>query len=483
MNSFLNYFAACVLSTMLIVLPPLAQDVDAPAPPPAEKASETTVEKEAPAKKSVKRSRTSRTTYEDITVIGGAPVWIKKGETARTVVAIGSDVQVDGSILDDLVVVLGNVRLGPESQVARGPVIVGGNLDSEPGSKLGLNPVVLSLSTLGGVTNIVSPVMIQAGKRWFAEGILRARPLPHQLPLAWMVSGLLLLFFVLIGLLFQRPVTAAVAMLDQKPGSALMLGILISVLALPFLLLLIVSVVGVILLPLVVCALGMLFIVGKVAVYRYSGQTLGNQLGLSVFENPLVALLSGALLFYAAYTVPVIGAVVWLLIAPLGIGAVALASLNRGKPGEALAAASPGVPLSDASLAETGAPPVLLPRVGFWLRFLATLLDLLLVGLVMALVFRGPKWFLLAWTVYHIALWSWKGTTVGGIIFGLRIVRADGSAMSVPVAVIRYLGGFFSAVVAGLGFFWAGWTRDRQSWHDKIAGTVVARYPRSSPLF
>ena len=41
---------------------------------------------------------------------------------------------------------------------------------------------------------------------------------------------------------------------------------------------------------------------------------------------------------------------------------------------------------------------------------------------------------------------------------------------------------FFSAFVFFLGFFWAGWDRNKQSWHDKIAGTVIVRVPLGVPL-
>jgi uncharacterized RDD family membrane protein YckC len=151
----------------------------------------------------------------------------------------------------------------------------------------------------------------------------------------------------------------------------------------------------------------------------------------------------------------------------LGVGAVALAGLNRGKSATTKSGAGLGVPAMDVPPELVGAQSVFLPRVGFWLRFVATFLDFVLVGLVMAGLRSRPEWFLLAWTLYHLALWSWKGTTVGGIILGLRIVRTDGSRMTIPVAVVRLLGSFFSAAVVGLGFFWAGWTASCQSWQDR----------------
>jgi len=51
-----------------------------------------------------------------------------------------------------------------------------------------------------------------------------------------------------------------------------------------------------------------------------------------------------------------------------------------------------------------------------------------------------------------------------------------------PVALVRCLAAFFSAIVALLGFFWAGWDKEKQSWHDKIAGTIKVRVPRGISL-
>lgn len=486
MNRLFHRLAASLLSTMLLVLSPVAQETETI---PATKTNEVTavaaIEKETPpaAKRSSssRRRSSSRTTYEDIVMVGGVPVTIKAGETARDVVVVGSNVDVDGSVQGELVVVLGNVRIGPTGKVADGPVIFGGDLVTEPGAKIGVNPTVISLAALGGVTNVLNPALVTASKRWVSEGALRIRPLPHALPLAWIVAGFMLGFFVLVGLIFQRPVAASVAILDERPGSALLSGLLVGFFSLLLVLLLVISIVGWVLLPFVVCALAACAIIGKVAVYRYAGQALGSQLGVQFLQNPLIALVTGALIFYLCYAVPVLGAVVWLMVIPLGLGATILATLGRRR--SATSATADGVPV-DASPGGMTVPPLLLPRVGFWMRFLATFLDFMLVGLVMAFVFpRDPaKWFLLAWSIYHLVLWTWKGTTVGGVIVGLRIVREDGSPINFAVAAVRLLGGFFSAALFFLGFFWAGWSADRQSWHDKIAGTVVIRNPKSTAL-
>ena len=120
-----------------------------------------------------------------------------------------------------------------------------------------------------------------------------------------------------------------------------------------------------------------------------------------------------------------------------------------------------------------------MPRAGFWLRTCSTILDALL--FVFVAIVTGPKAVLL-WLVYHVAMWAWKGTTVGGIVVGIKLVRVDGRPVDVGVALVRGAASIFSALVLGLGFFWAGWNREKQSWHDKIAGTVMVAVPKGMPL-
>jgi uncharacterized RDD family membrane protein YckC len=71
---------------------------------------------------------------------------------------------------------------------------------------------------------------------------------------------------------------------------------------------------------------------------------------------------------------------------------------------------------------------------------------------------------------------------VGGIVLNLQVVRQDGQPVNFLTAIVRILAAVFSAFIFFLGFFWIGWDRDKQGWHDKIAGTVVVRLPRAVSL-
>jgi uncharacterized RDD family membrane protein YckC len=79
-------------------------------------------------------------------------------------------------------------------------------------------------------------------------------------------------------------------------------------------------------------------------------------------------------------------------------------------------------------------------------------------------------------------MWSWKGTTVGGIILNLKVVRLDNQPVTFVVALVRGLAAALSVIVLFLGFLWIAWDKDKQGWHDRIAGTVVVRQPRGTPL-
>lgn len=81
---------------------------------------------------------------------------------------------------------------------------------------------------------------------------------------------------------------------------------------------------------------------------------------------------------------------------------------------------------------------------------------------------------------YGAIMWKLRGSTVGGIVFDLRVVRLDGREMDWETAIIRALSCFLSLAVAGLGFFWIAFDPANQAWHDKIAGTVVVRVPKAA---
>jgi uncharacterized RDD family membrane protein YckC len=90
--------------------------------------------------------------------------------------------------------------------------------------------------------------------------------------------------------------------------------------------------------------------------------------------------------------------------------------------------------------------------------------------------------FLVVVLAYQIGFLAWRGTTLGGVICGLRVVRTTGAELRFVDAVVRELSSVFSIAALGLGCLVMVNDPERQTWHDKIAGTVVVKMPREMVL-
>lgn len=85
----------------------------------------------------------------------------------------------------------------------------------------------------------------------------------------------------------------------------------------------------------------------------------------------------------------------------------------------------------------------------------------------------GP---LLVLIVYVVQLGR-TGQTWGRQIVGNKVIRVDnGDVPGIGRALGRELFAWIvSASILYLGYLWMIWDDDRQTWHDKVAGTIVVR--------
>ena len=126
-------------------------------------------------------------------------------------------------------------------------------------------------------------------------------------------------------------------------------------------------------------------------------------------------------------------------------------------------------------------------KAGFWIRTFAYLIDGIGIGIVSGIIgsiiasdatgttANGIS-FLLG-LVYFCYFWSSNGggQTLGMRVLDLKVVRTDGSALTLTQALIRYLGLFVSFLVFAIGVIWVAFDANKQGWHDKIASTYVVR--------
>lgn len=73
---------------------------------------------------------------------------------------------------------------------------------------------------------------------------------------------------------------------------------------------------------------------------------------------------------------------------------------------------------------------------------------------------------------YYILFWMLIGQTPGKYLMGLRIVRVDGSRVTIGVCIRRLIGYYISAILF-IGYLMVLFDDRRQAFHDKFAGTFV----------
>lgn len=128
------------------------------------------------------------------------------------------------------------------------------------------------------------------------------------------------------------------------------------------------------------------------------------------------------------------------------------------------------------------------PRASFGVRLVAIIIDSILVGVIggiLSLILGSTVGsvlnIILGLAYYGYLEGSPSGQTVGKKAMNIRVIDFNGGGPIGPGrALLRYIGRIVSAIPCLLGYFWMLWDSEKQTWHDKIATTVVvptADYP------
>jgi len=126
---------------------------------------------------------------------------------------------------------------------------------------------------------------------------------------------------------------------------------------------------------------------------------------------------------------------------------------------------------------------------GFWIRFVALIIDGIILGIVARIFFGSGSagieagtmsvgydgWQMIIPILYTILFWKYFAATPGKMALGLKIVQENGQNLEWKHALLRYVGYLVSGFVLCLGFIWAAFDKKKQGWHDKIAKTIVVK--------
>lgn len=149
---------------------------------------------------------------------------------------------------------------------------------------------------------------------------------------------------------------------------------------------------------------------------------------------------------------------------------------------------------------------------GFWLRFLAFIIDAIILNVVkwimitpllgvlgfsmmnmdmnnmdpeemmpMIMAFVGSAMYIsvamgiAAWLYYALMESSARGATIGKMALGIKVVDMEGSRISFLNATGRYFAKILSAIILMIGYIMAAFTDKKQALHDQLAKTLVVK--------
>jgi uncharacterized RDD family membrane protein YckC len=175
--------------------------------------------------------------------------------------------------------------------------------------------------------------------------------------------------------------------------------------------------------------------------------------------------------------------------------------VETGQPDAAEPFISPpvtaGIPPAAAGASMAGAAAA--AKAGFWIRVVASLLDMLALGLLESALgslligisglepgLDSPEGRMIMLTVasfgvvlgyvYRVFFIGYCGQTPGKMAVRVKVIRTDGTEVGYVRALLReVVGKFLSKLILGIGYLMVAFDSRKQGLHDKIADTYVVK--------
>lgn len=234
------------------------------------------------------------------------------GHVTEDAVSIGGPVSVYGAVDGDVVSVGSRVVLGDQARVGGDVTTVGGSIRRAPGAFVG-----------GDVTSVSIPSL-----RFDLRNLRRGRMPWHYMNMPWPLFGVMriaqflgvLVLSLLIVAIWPGAATAVATMAETRLGRCALIGLLALLLFVPGIVLLAVTLIGIPLIPVWV----ILYLVAGVLGYAAIALVVGDRILRpgSGHTSLLAKVLVGALVLALLGLVPVLGPIVAILVAIVGLGAV-----------------------------------------------------------------------------------------------------------------------------------------------------------------
>lgn len=247
----------------------------------------------------------------------GNDVILEEGQQADNIISVGGQITVYGLVEKSVVAVGGSVILTSKAVVRGNVVAVGGVVTRGSGAMV-----------FGDVTEINTSALsssIASALRGEMEGWSL---LLNIISLCFF--AIILIITLMMTLVVPRSLAVVANAIERSKVRSFLWGCLVTLLIVPFFMLLAISIVGIFLMPLAFTALLLAAIIGFIAV----GSLLGNTIITSVFHGYKKSLIKetlvGVSLLWLIGWIPYAGVVIKALAITLGLGGVML-TLSRRK--------------------------------------------------------------------------------------------------------------------------------------------------------
>ena len=250
---------------------------------------------------------------------------IANEEVRGSVLVIGGDVIIEGNstVMGDVVTLFGNLKV--DGRVNRNIVSVLGDAD------------------INGTASVIGDCAVILGKLNAADSVILGKQVVVALPASFekgnflpiittTVIALLVIMYIiycLVYFIFTKRTERITKAIPEELGRRFLIGFLINIAFIPLVIMLIITVIGIFIIPIIVIVYMALNLIANVALALTVGKKLTGDNTKDGCANPYISLLSGFLAVFILSIVPVIGWLFYLISYCIALGAVVETRLGQ----------------------------------------------------------------------------------------------------------------------------------------------------------
>ncbi len=268
-------------------------------------------------------------------VVTGESYKLAAGETTNgAVVLIGGTGEINGTVNGDLVLIGGKATLA--GTINGDLVTIGSNLTFNAGAVANGDYISVASEVKG------EPELTTNGDRVALNGyspavpvvkemltnIIQLRPMSPTSIFSWMLAIIMLIVGLILGLIFPTVFAGTEAIVRDRPGPSLLVGLAVILGGAVLSFLLAITVIGIIALPFLALAFFILNIFGSTSVCYSIGRRIAPNVGARSYSVYLWIII-GTVVIWVLYCLPVIGFIAAGVVSLIGLGTFAIYLVER----------------------------------------------------------------------------------------------------------------------------------------------------------